>query len=306
MHHPGSNTNTKSLSNTWLTITILFIVLVFLSVIYRAYYQNPSSEWAKARISNLQTPLSGQTNFVAAEKPDIKGKFIYLPVLMYHHIGQIPAGSEKDQIRVGLTVSPENFESQVAWLKASGFNSISLQNLLDFTLGKFQMPQNPVILTFDDGYDDTILNAPIILKKYGFTGSFAIITQFEGVKYGSNTYATWQQIKQAKNLGMEIVSHTQDHFDGTNYKYEDAFILRNLTGSRQDIKDNLAVDTKIIVYPFGNYDERYIKLAKEAGYLMGVAINDNKKIHLDNLFEIPRLRVNNSTTLAGFKKMILD
>jgi peptidoglycan/xylan/chitin deacetylase (PgdA/CDA1 family) len=299
----------KTIPNSWLTLTVLFILLVTLSVIYRSMLANKYGEnWEQMQKQNLPSELSGQTNARQAQlkAKNLHGKYIKLPILMYHHIGDVPKGAENDQLRKGLTVSEKSFDEQMAWLKAAGYSSITLKNLLDYTNGEFEMPKNPVIITLDDGYQDAILNAPPILKKYGFVGSFAIITQFSGIKYGTNRYATWQEIKQAKNQGMEIVSHTQDHFDGTDPKYEDAFILRNLSLSRQDIKDNLGIDTQILIYPFGHYDDRYIKLAKEAGFLMGVAINDHKTISLDKLFEVPRLRVNGNTTIVGFKKMLLE
>jgi peptidoglycan/xylan/chitin deacetylase (PgdA/CDA1 family) len=291
---------TKTIPNSWLTVTVLFILLVALSVIYRSMLlSKPDQNWNQVQKQNLPADLSGQTNVRPAnlKAGNVNGKYIKLPILMYHHIGDIPKDAENDSLRKGLTVSQKNFEEQVSWLKGAGYSSITLQNLLDYSKGEFEMPKNPVIITLDDGYQDAILNAPPILKKYGYVGSFGIITQFSGIKYGTNRYATWQEIKQAKNQGMEIVSHTQDHFDGTDPKYESAFILRNLTNSRQDIKDNLGVDTQILIYPFGHYNDRYIKLAQEAGFLMGVAINDHKTISLDKPFEIPRLRINGDTTL---------
>jgi hypothetical protein len=39
-------------------------------------------------------------------------------ILMYHHVGPLPESA--DALRRDLTVSPENFESQVAWLKNQG------------------------------------------------------------------------------------------------------------------------------------------------------------------------------------------
>ncbi len=300
---------TKTIPNSWLTVTVLFILLVALSVVYRSMLVNkPAQTWDQIQKQNLAVDLSGQTNArpVHFKTGSLTGKYITLPILMYHHVGDIPKGAENDLLRKGLTVSPKNFEEQMAWLKAEGYSNVTLQNLLDYSKGEFTMPKNPVIITLDDGYDDAIENAPPILKKYGFTGSFGIITQFPGTHYGTNRYASWQQIKQAKTLGMEIVSHTQDHFDGTNLKYDDAFILRNLTGSKQDIKDNLGLDTQILIYPFGHYDDRYIKLAEKAGFTLGVAIHDHKKISLDKLMEIPRLRVNGDTTIVGFKKMLLE
>lgn len=226
-----------------------------------------------------------------------------LPILIYHHIGILPQGA--DSVRKDLTVSPENFEIQIAWLKSQGFHTISLNNLLDYKIGKFVLPEKPIILTFDDGYDDALENASAILAKYGFKGSFGIITQFPGIKSGTNSYATWQQIKLAEKRGMEFVSHTQDHFDGTSPKYSEGFILRNLSDSRKDLKTNLNIDNKILIYPFGRFNDRYIELAKQAGFEMGITTKESKLIFLDNLMEIPRIRVSPSQNLEQFKEMIL-
>ncbi|MBL8030429.1 MAG: polysaccharide deacetylase family protein [Candidatus Doudnabacteria bacterium] len=299
----------KGIPNSWLTAIVLFIVLILLSVIYRNMLQkNPKNAWQVSQSKNLAADFSGQTdaethNFTTG---NLSGKTIKLPILMYHHIGEIPKEAKTDYIRVGLTVSPENFEAQIAWLKNQGFNSITLQNLLDYTKQSFNMPKNPVVITFDDGYEDAILTAPPILKKYGFTGTFGIITQFSGISYGTNKYATWEQIKNAKNSGMEIASHTQDHFDGTNKTYNEAFKLRNIEGSKADIKSKLGVDTKILIYPFGHYDTTYIKIAQKAGFEIGLTTTEGKVVKLDNLMEIPRIRISNSTTIAGFKKLLTE
>ncbi len=306
MHEPRNN---KGIPNSWLTATVLFIFLIFLSVVYRQMLQkNPEKAWQVSQSQNLIADFSGQTNAKPENftNKDLKGKTLKLPILMYHHIGEVPKEAEKDYIRIGLTVTPESFEAQMAWLKAQGFNSITLENLLSYTKEGFKMPKNPIVISFDDGYEDAILNAPPILKKYGFTGSFAIITQFPGITYGTNKYATWEQIKFAKNQGMEIVSHTQDHFDGTNKTYNESFKLRNLEGSRSDIKSKLGVDTKILIYPFGHYDEAYIQVAKKAGFEMGLTTTEGKIVKLDNLMEIPRVRISNSTTISGFKKLLTE
>ena len=268
--------------------------------------QQSGPSWQAVQNQNLPAKLSGHTNFVPAAALDLKGKYIRLPILMYHHIGEIPQNAVNDEVRKGLTVSPANFEEQMSWLSGAGYHSVSLEDLLKFSQGEFKMPDNPIIITFDDGYEDALLNAPPILKKYGFSGSFAIITQFPGIKYGTNVYATWQEIRSAKNQGMEIVSHTQDHFDGSNAKYDDGFILRNLQGARKDLKDNLGVDTQILIYPFGHYTQNYINLAKQAGYEIGVTTRESKQVELDKLMEVPRVRISDATTLPGFKKLLSE
>lgn len=247
--------------------------------------------------------LSNQTTQEQALNSKI-GKFINLPILMYHHIGQLPA--QADATRKDLTVSLEDFEMQVAWLKGQGFESISLRDLLNYSKGQLQLPEKPVIFTFDDGYQDALVNAVPILKKYNFAGSFAITTQFPGIDVGNNQYADWQTIKQAKKAGMEIINHTQDHFDGTNPKYDEKFILRNLTDSRKDFENNLGQSLPILVYPFGRYNQKYIGLAKQAGFEMGITTKEGKKILLDNLMEIPRIRIHGENSLEIFQERILE
>jgi len=229
-------------------------------------------------------------------------KILSLPILMYHHVGPLPL--KADQLRRDLTVSAENFELEAAWLKGQGYESISLNDLLLYKQGKFKLPEKPVIFTFDDGYKDVFDYAVPILKKYGFTGSFGIITQFPGITQGTNEYASWKQIAQAKQDGMEIISHSQDHFDGTNPKYDDNFIFRNLTDSQSDLLNNIGSALPIMIYPFGHFNSAYIRQAERAGFKMGLTVESGKQINMDNLMEIPRIRMHGSDDLERFKRAV--
>jgi peptidoglycan/xylan/chitin deacetylase (PgdA/CDA1 family) len=174
------------------------------------------------------------------------------------------------------------------------------------SLGKFSLPKKPVVFTFDDGYKDVFSNAIPILKKYGYTGSFGIITQKPGTIEGNNVYASWYDITLAYQTGNEIVSHTRTHFDGSNLKYNSDFIATELIGSFSDIHDNLGFKTNILIYPYGHYTDKYIGVAKEAGYVMGVTVHEGKLINLDDLMHVPRVRVHGAETLEKFKKIITE
>ena len=189
-------------------------------------------------------------------------------------------------------------------LKDQGYNSISLQNLYQYSLGQFTLPKKPIIFTYDDGYDDVFKNAVPILDKYGFKGSFAIITQYPGTVLGDNTYASWNTIVNAYSDGQEIVSHTQDHFDGSNLKYSNDFITKNLNGSIEDIKNHLGFTTNILIYPYGHYTADYIKIAKSLGFVMGVTVHHGDQINLNNLMETPRIRVHGDEDLKLFQDII--
>jgi len=232
-----------------------------------------------------------------------KGSVLDVPILMYHHIGTPPAGADK--IQIGLTVSTDNFEAQAKWLKEQGYQSVSLSDI--YAAAKKQpvrWPAKPVMFTFDDGYTDAFINAVPILKQYGFTGAFGIITQFPGTTGGTNSYATWQQIANAKQEGMEIVCHTQNHFDGGDPKYSSNYIYENLTGCQQDITGHLGSTEPYLIYPYGHYSPIYLDQTKKAGFVMAMTVHEGRQIILDDLMRLPRLRVNGGMSLDAFVKMV--
>lgn len=219
-----------------------------------------------------------------------------VPILMYHHVGDVP--DKSDQVRKDLTVDPQDFRAQVAWLYDNGYQSVTLANVLAYMRGRGDLPPKPVVFTFDDGYTDVFLNAVPVLKQYGYVGSFAIITSFPG----REGYATWEQIEEAYKDGMEIVSHTQDHFDGSNAKYTKTDILKNLVGSRQDLMEHLGIETEILVYPFGHSTQVYREVAQEAGFAMGLTVRYGTLATAENIYQIPRVRVHRQQRLETFIK----
>ncbi len=231
-----------------------------------------------------------------------QGKTVKVPILMYHHIGDPPG--KASPMRKDLTVSTADFEQEVKWLGENNYTSIRLEDIFLYSQNKFTMPKKPVVFTFDDGYDDVFLNAIPVLKKYGFIGSFAIITQYPKMQNGDNFYASWEEIAKALQDGNEIVSHTQNHFDGKNPKYSQNFISQNLSGSVNDIQGHLGFAPRILIYPYGHYTPEYIKLAKQAGFVMGVTVHEGSLINLNDLMQTPRLRVHGNEALERFQRLI--
>jgi len=109
-------------------------------------------------------------------------------ILMYHYIRDYTDSS--DPIGVNLSVSPNTFDQQMKWLKDHNYQSFGI-NELD-KIAQADPNVKPVIITFDDGYQDAYQNAFPILKKYGFKGVFYIIAG----SVGDSAYMTWDQIKE--------------------------------------------------------------------------------------------------------------
>ena len=92
-----------------------------------------------------------------------------IPIITYHKIS--------NQKEFGLTtVSKRQFEIQMKYLKSNGYTSVCFKNLTQ----EYSLPEKPIIITFDDGYESIYQNAFPILKKYNFMAVVYIITDYIG------------------------------------------------------------------------------------------------------------------------------
>jgi peptidoglycan/xylan/chitin deacetylase (PgdA/CDA1 family) len=109
-----------------------------------------------------------------------------VPVLMYHHLD--------DQASNDATMTPDRFEEHMAALKDAGYSAISLAQLLDYVDKGAELPEKPVLITFDDGYESNYELAYPILEKYNMKAVINII----GVSVGKDIY---------KDTGISIIPH---------------------------------------------------------------------------------------------------
>ena len=154
-------------------------------------------------------------------------KKIYVPVIMYHTIGQ-----PNREWRYSHLTCPYNlFESQLKWLKNKQFHSISLKQLYEYMNEGIKIPDNSVVLTFDDGYLDNWVFAYPLLKKYGYTGTIYINPDFveprnlcrktlkdvweNKIELGNletTGFLSWPELKEmCKDGVMDVQSHTMTH-----------------------------------------------------------------------------------------------
>lgn len=214
-------------------------------------------------------------------------------VLMYHHIGSLPENS--DAIRQGLTVSKENFESQIQFLTDNGFKISTLSELYEM-LAKNQDVSNVVVLTFDDGYDDNFSDAWAVMKKHNVKGTFFIITD----KIETDGYMNKSQIVELKNAGNEIGSHTATH--PSLDKLVSAKINYELRESKTKLEDLTQGPIYSFCYPAGKYSEIALKELPNLGYKIAVTTQAGKSFSTEKIFELPRYRVNPSTKIESLLK----
>jgi peptidoglycan/xylan/chitin deacetylase (PgdA/CDA1 family) len=151
----------------------------------------------------------------------------YVPVIMYHTIGY----PNKKWRGCGLTCPYKLFESQLKWMKNKNFHTISLKQLYDYMNEGINIPDNSVVLTFDDGYLDNWVFAYPLLKKYGYIGTIYVNPEFVNPRnlYRKTLQDVWDKNIEINNLQttgflswpemremikegvMDIQSHTMTH-----------------------------------------------------------------------------------------------
>lgn len=144
-------------------------------------------------------------NGCAAKKETIP----HLPVLLYHHITEADDGNG--------SVTVQQLEAQMAMLKVQGYQPISLAELLNFAEKGAKLPENPVVITFDDGYYSNYQYAYPILKKYQYPATiFAIGSSIGKSNYKDTAYSITPHFGEAEIREMaesgwiSIQSHTYD------------------------------------------------------------------------------------------------
>ena len=134
---------------------------------------------------------------------------MYIPVLSYHSISEDISY---------ISLSTRIFEKQIIFLKKLGYVSINF-NEID------QNRKNQIIITFDDGYKDILINALPILKRHNFKATCFFVTNQIGKnnqwdnkkeKFNIKKIMSNDEIKKWYDSGMSVQSHSHNHFDWHN------------------------------------------------------------------------------------------
>ncbi|MDO4203360.1 MAG: polysaccharide deacetylase family protein [Selenomonadaceae bacterium] len=201
-------------------------------------------------------------------------------ILNYHKV---------DDVLHSLSVPPSDFDDQMAYLKDQGFQTISLEQMRKALAGEqVDLPEKPLVITFDDGYRDNYTNAYPILAKYGFTGVIFVITSFLDRKIPQ--YLTWDMAKEMQDSGViDIESHTVNHNSMT--ELSDEKLRTELVDSKKRIEEILGKSPEYIAYPTGTYNLHIAGIVRECGYKGAFTIKYGNVDAMTNLYAIERLPV---------------
>ncbi len=223
-------------------------------------------------------------------------KGIKVPILLYHYISSNP--NKDDKTRTGLSTIPSNFEAQLQLLTLQGYTTITLDELAATFGGGALLPSKPVILTFDDGYEDFYTNAYPLLSKYHMKGIAFIPT---GLMGGGN-YMTWRQIEEmSKSSYVVFGAHSIHHYALS--KVNQQILEQEVTESKRILEQHVGYPINWMAYPYGSFNENVVGAAKKAGYIGSVTTIPGSMQYRSRFFYMPRFRAGNRLG-ADFLKLL--
>jgi peptidoglycan/xylan/chitin deacetylase (PgdA/CDA1 family) len=202
---------------------------------------------------------------------------VWVPILYYHRVvASLPAHDP-----FGNCIHVQTFRSQLAWLARRGYHSIPLAALSrvfesdgrDQSLGP-----RPIVITFDDGYEDVYTQAWPVLAEFGFTATVFLVSDAIGrdnafdAAYVSERVPMLaaDQIRALSAAGVSFGSHSRTH-PASLPDLPDDLLLAELQQSRAAIATTTGEDVETFAYPHSRLDGRVEAAVAAAGYRLACA-----------------------------------
>ena len=212
-----------------------------------------------------------------------------VPVLMYH---MVDPHTPSDAVGRSLTLDPKVFEAQLAWLRAHGIRTITMNELAD-ALARGERPQHVVVLTFDDGYADGATVVTPLLLRYGDRATFYVSAGF----LGDGRHLSWQQLRAMRAAGMEIGCHGTFHLDLSTLDHAGA--AHEIDHCVDTLAHYLARPTTY-AYPAGKWNAVTLELIRAAKIKAALTERPGVVTSLAQPYTLPRRRIDRDDDLASF------
>ncbi|MDF1644954.1 MAG: polysaccharide deacetylase family protein [Pseudomonadales bacterium] len=230
--------------------------------------------------------LFSSSNVISATAPSNSTIPNHAVILQYHHVSnETPAST---------SISVERFAEHIEYLSGNGYQVKSLAEVVSAlhiekrepgikkpeqqkseAKGATQLPDNVVVITFDDAYQSIYENAYPLLKEKGWP--FTIFVNSTKTHRNRKIYLSWERLREMAQHGATIANHTSSHvhmlrrleIDGVAESRDDwlARIERQITDMQAEIIENTGTDARYFAYPYGEANTDLRNLVSRLGFI---------------------------------------
>jgi peptidoglycan/xylan/chitin deacetylase (PgdA/CDA1 family) len=227
-----------------------------------------TAQQAKQAVKNALYRTIGEASTSLRLTPNGKST---LRVLMYHKVNDIPENP--------TTIPVALFDEQLAEVRELGYRVVGLDAVLDhYTVGA-PLPEGAVLITFDDGYRDTLENAAPVLRKHGYSAVIFVPVAYmedatplphesllveRGVR---NPTLDWGLMRELDAAGVRVESHGIAHRPLAEVSLDEA--VREIGVSKLKLEEKLGRPVRAYAYVKGSeahFHPVHESILKQAGY----------------------------------------
>ncbi|MEU1165106.1 polysaccharide deacetylase family protein [Streptomyces sp. NPDC005921] len=224
-----------------------------------------------------------------------------VPILMYHSV----ATSPNDATRV-LSVAPEAFAEQMALIGDLGLTPLSTAELAAGWRSGRPLPDRPVLITFDDGYEGVHRHALPVLAKHGFASTLFVSTGWIRGAYdtggGLDAMLDWDQVRELADAGCEIGGHSHTHPQLD--QLTDDGLREELARSTEIVAGELGAGPASFAYPYGYSSRRVRQAVRSAGYAQALAVGNALARRRQGPYALQRVTVRRATDAEEFTRLL--
>jgi peptidoglycan/xylan/chitin deacetylase (PgdA/CDA1 family) len=204
-------------------------------------------------------------------------------------------------------VHPEQFAAHLDYLASSKWQPVPLADWAAWLRapGSVQLPDHPVVVTFDDGFRD-FLAAASLLRQYEFPVTLFVPSAHAGSRStwlaDERPLLGWAELRQLAADGVEIGMHAHVHRPLDELRTRD--LERDVAESRRAFVEHFGSDPRAFAYPHGYHDRRVIRAVQASGFEYACAVRDSFSLEHDDPFAISRLFVGWDTDVPALAQLL--
>jgi peptidoglycan/xylan/chitin deacetylase (PgdA/CDA1 family)/glycosyltransferase involved in cell wall biosynthesis/SAM-dependent methyltransferase len=214
-----------------------------------------------------------------------------VPILMYHRIA-----IDGPVALARYRMAPDLFAAQIATLYRAGYRTITLEDWVSAIIRNEPLPGKPIILTFDDGYQDFLTAAVPILRYYGFSATVFLVAdriggfaEWDGHFGDAAPLLSWNEVRALQEVGIEFGCHSSIHWPMTGMHL--AELTEDTVRARALLEEGLAAAVPTLAYPYGAENEFVRRVVGDLGFRGAVTCEPGISRLGDDLLRLPRIEV---------------
>lgn len=190
-----------------------------------------------------------------------------VPVLSYHQLRE--HRTTDDDYTRAITLPPALFREHMEAVRDAGYRPVSIQMLADhLELGAPELPDQPILLSFDDGSIGQYTVGLPTLSDLGMVGTLFPMT----VVLGNPDWVTRGQVREFAQEGWSIGAHTWDH-QRLDQLPADQWATQ-VEGPRQELGEITGQEVVSLAYPHGVWNQDALDMVERAGYRIAFQLGD--------------------------------